>query len=174
MFSLFIVSVNQVISGTVAICKYDRIKLVFKGRGWEGMIKLDQVEGRGKTAEITGSFKLGQNCVNHRFRKNIFFLSLCEVLNGISIVFFFIYMFTSFTGHAEYFSMFFLIFTFKGPDLAENMTHLADTKKIVELFRVHGLSTPENPYTWWNQGNTNCQGEWWSGLSRESQGSRPC
>ena len=36
------------------------------------------------------------------------------------------------------FSMLFLIFTFKDQNLAENLTNLTDTPKIVGLRRVHG------------------------------------
>ena len=75
------------------------------------------------------------------------------------------------------FFMSFLIFPLTDPELAENRTNLAGTPKLVGLWRVHRpcfsqlLGTLD---TWWNQGNTKCQGEWWSGLSRESQGLRPC
>ena len=75
------------------------------------------------------------------------------------------------------FSMLFPIFTFKGPDLADNLTNMADTSKIVGLCRIHGacfFQLQGTLDTWWNQGNTKCQGECWSGLLRESRGPRPC
>ena len=37
------------------------------------------------------------------------------------------------------------------------------------LFQLQGTL-----YTWRRQGNTKCQGEWWSGLLREIQGLMPC
>ena len=41
--------------------------------------------------------------------------------------------------------MLFLIFTFKDPNLAENLTHLANTPKIVGPHRVHGACLLHDP-----------------------------
>ena len=123
------------------------------------------------------SFTSGQNCVNHIFcqkKKNLFLRGVTQYFHGLDLLFTCLH---HLQGMQMIFSMLFLNFTFKDQNLAENLTNFTDTPKIVWLCRVHGarfLQLQGTLDTWWNQGNTKCQGEWWSGLSRESQRSRPC
>ena len=72
-----------------------------------------------------------------------------------------------------YFDIKFLIFTFIDQNLAKNHTNLAE---IVGHCMVYGVafSSSKDPWSLVAQVATKCQVEWWSGLSRESRGSRPC
>ena len=77
-------------------------------------------------------------------------------------------MFTSFTGYSDDICHIILIFTLKDQDLAENLTNLANTPKLVGLCRVHKVQLQGILDSWWNQGNTKCQGNYCSELSKES------
>ena len=55
----------------------------------------------------------------------------------------------------------FLICTFKDPNLAENLTNLADTPKKLDPAGFMGLAFSNSRDPLWSQGNTKCQGEWW-------------
>ena len=72
------------------------------------------------------------------------------------------------------FSMLFLIFTFQGQHVEENLAK--NSKKSRTPRGSWGLlfPTPGTLGTWWHQGAAKCQVEWWSGLSRESPVPRPC
>ena len=73
----------------------------------------------------------------------------------------------------RHFAWYFLISKFFDPNLAGNLTNFAETPIIVGPRGVHGacfLPTLGTLCTWWPQGNTKCQGQWWSRLSREVKG----
>ena len=123
------------------------------------------------------SFTSGQNCVNHIFCQKMFsflLMGVTQYFHGLDLLF---TCLLHLQGMQMKFSMLFLIFTLKDQNLAENLTNLTDTAKIVGLCRVHGarfLQLQGTLDTWWNQGKSKWQGEWCSWLSRESRGWRPC
>ena len=120
------------------------------------------------------NLKSGQNCVIIDTKK-IFLLS--HVAWYFHCADFLFTCLLHLQGMQIKFPMLFKIFKLKDPDMAENQTHFLETQKIVGLCRVCGAGffrLQGTLDTWWNQGNTKCQGEGWSGLSRESRGPRPC
>ena len=128
----------------------------------------------GKKRVNSNSLKLQQKCVKHNFLQNCFLIFLLRCFTWYrhcpDLLFKWLFHFKR---YADAISMKFLSFTIIDSNLAENLTNLAE---IVGPRVVYGVafSNSKDPWSWWGQVATKCQVEWWSGLSRESRGSRPC
>ena len=102
---------------------------------WWGKDRPWPSQGEGKNVYIKTSLKTRQNNVNHRFYQTNIFLPFTWYSHGLDLLY---TCFLHLQGMQIIISMLFKFFTFKDPYLAENLTNLADTPKIVGLCRVHG------------------------------------
>ena len=148
--------------------------MTFKGREREGRIELDRVEGREKARELPQVWNCNKTALNKKMTKFFFSPSFQEVLYDIDMaLIYYLHGYLINRICTWYFPSNFFFFTYKDPNLGECLANLAEA---VGPLGVIGsfFPTASTLSPWWGQGATKCQVEWWSGLSRESRGLRPC
>ena len=105
-------------------------KNVFKGRGWEGRIELNKVEGREITSTLRQVWNRDKTAwIIYFDKKNPFLpfeVCVTQYFHGLDLL---LTCLLYIQGMQMIFSMLFLIFTFKDANLAENLINLADTQK---------------------------------------------